>query len=517
MESAAKDLENVASRSGEEKEEDGKAAGGEHDMEISKPQLSDTWADRLRLWYEIARVAWSSRIKSTARNAAEWVIKIATLHVPVEPQGPLHEIGVMVALAHFIRAETAVEETKDGMVHSDAPLVGNFSIGALGIMTPEIDPIKKMKQKNESSRRQQLGSRAALENDSSKKGAKKKKKGSKKEARDSPKGEEAPLAPSRPQIEWKNAKQAPFDPSLEDTKVSVLNDLMAGLREGMRMKELWVVQNAAVYAWNYHMHIFASKDGAEAFKWLLPPLVGALRECHEALYEIRESFTENSQRVFCSITEALARVCEAQHEDAKTTIGICDRAISEGRTHMVKRIQAVRARVAKRANMKLEAQKGSKGAKGASASEAIQSETFVTLELLQLPVDEVPASEKQRMLKASVERLESVSDAQDESGHGEGELSAMDIAERAKRAFDRRCVSIELWARLGKEAYDLGEMEVAKACVQRAIGMLPTGDDDNEEEERGKIPKYVWCWFSVAECIMGLVLNAGISPSEQDM
>ena len=57
------------------------------------------------------------------------------------------------------------------------------------------------------------------------------------------------------------------------------------------------------------------------------------------------------------------------------------------------------------------------------------------------------------------------------------------------------------------------EVSIAEACVARTIGMLPS----DAEVDDGKIPAQAWRWFSVAECIMGLVLNSSIASDEQDV
>ena len=132
---------------------------------------------------------------------------------------------------------------------------------------------------------------------------------------------------------------------------------------------------------------------------------------------------------FAASLRALARVHEARGEDAKRIVEICDRAINAGRTHMVKRVQAVRARVAKRANLKLESSKKS--------SDIIENETLVSAELLQLSDEEISKAEKKKLLTSSVGKLEGVSNREDVSDLGR---SPFEIAEHAKRAFDKRCI-----------------------------------------------------------------------------
>ena len=43
---------------------------------------------------------------------------------------------------------------------------------------------------------------------------------------------------------------------------------------------------------------------------------------------------------------------------------------------------------------------------------------------------------------------------------------------------------IELWTRLGSEAFEMQEVSIAEACVARTIGMLPS----DAEVDDGKIP-----------------------------
>ena len=115
LENAANELEETPLN-----EPAGAGEGKEKSSEEALPRIPDLWINRLRLWYAITEFAWASRIASTAKKGADWVIKIASAHAPVACGGPLHDVGVIVAAARLIRAETAVEDTKECVVHTDA-------------------------------------------------------------------------------------------------------------------------------------------------------------------------------------------------------------------------------------------------------------------------------------------------------------------------------------------------------------------------------------------------------------
>lgn len=69
-----------------------------------------------------------------------------------------------------------------------------------------------------------------------------------------------------------------------DQKSAVIAHLVAGMRKGLQVGNRVLVENAAVYLWNLHLHVFEKRCFGKA----MPRRVDALEEAFQALMRLRQ-------------------------------------------------------------------------------------------------------------------------------------------------------------------------------------------------------------------------------------
>ena len=72
-------------------------------------------------------------------------------------------------------------------------------------------------------------------------------------------------------------------------------------------------------------------------------------------------------------------------------------------------------------------------------------------------------------------------------------------------------MSVQLWARLAREALFHRQLRQAQNCAQYALEALP-----DSAKGRARVPQKVWRWLSVAECLWARAIANMIVPSSQE-
>ena len=292
--------------------------------------VSDKDKERTVLWGEIATLAWQHRLVNLTHRAAPRV-----LSRPWEPSR-FRSFTILQAEVHFIHAESYVYQLSKHPCYSadDMPYVFGLDCRALGIYC-SIESMERGKQRGghgagDSSEPSFGGARVPCDHD-------------------------APGIISEDKNEGEH-----WEDIFESSKVKVLDEVLSGMRLGQSLgaSGAYIVENAAVYLWNYHLHLFRERCNPvtetshlaghqyriHCSRLFLPQLIDAIKEIHAALLQFpmrsRDSFAGGKEvlhaedigtssvsardseafmgprtvALLCCITTALARMHEARGE-----------------------------------------------------------------------------------------------------------------------------------------------------------------------------------------------------------
>jgi hypothetical protein len=110
-------------------------------------------------------------------------------------------------------------------------------------------------------------------------------------------------------------------------KEQVIASCVTGCTLAVALKETSLVENAAVYLWNFHLHIFRDISGVKPsplrFDKMLPSLTAALDSTLSALQAVASSDVP----LLCHLCEALALIHE-HHNDTTAVHAVCQTAVT---------------------------------------------------------------------------------------------------------------------------------------------------------------------------------------------
>lgn len=418
----------------------------------------------LFLWGEICRLSWQKKKLDLTIQAAAKVLEFAEPFVQradEERQGlgysrETREIKRLCAEVKFIYAETYVERIESMEFHEEAPLIANIHVKSLGIRTPTMVPACNLSVDPEEDSDLALGRKNIVD------------------------------IHSLDQVPWDFDEPA-FGENLEEWKQGVIASILDALFIGTDLEEDWLIENAATYLWNYHLHLF--NGPLQRLEFATPQIVAALIHARSALERV-DSQVRN-KALYSAISCAAAQGLEAfsKHEtvefseEEKVLFGgapgstalllkaaeLCRAGIQGGDSlENSKELFATLHRTMRLSGSKAEPM---------PANNPMAS-AFCIVELLRLPVELVPADEKTALLRKAVADLE--------SAHEEV------LSEK------NQLLGLELWTRISREALEAGDETVALKSA-----MLVTKNYSSEQSYPA-----LRRWFSLAEAVLGRVFFA---------
>ena len=296
-------------------------------------------------------------------------------------------------------------------------------------------------------------------------------------------------------------------------KRNVIASFVDGCALALALKEPQLVENAAVYLWNFHLHIFRDNGGRslpkeDRLKRMLPELVPAFETVLGALHEVGCKDVE----LICKICEGLALSYEYSKSSAKVDeyckIGIDACSDAGGKPLYARPLVYISARSRRTSN-----------GKGSAGDGDAVRECMATVKVLTLPDEQVAATEKKSTLTAVMEKLNGIRDrllfdvSSPEAIAAAKEASAAVSAPPAGSSENTEAVLVEktledvhagmeiwteLWAKLAQCAIEVGNTKAAQVCGSKAAEAIPSSIDDQRN-----IPKAIWRWHALAECVWG--------------
>jgi tetratricopeptide (TPR) repeat protein len=315
-----------------------------------------------------------------------------------------------------------------------------------------------------------------------------------------------------------SGNDVPLHPRFLNMKTKVVSLIVQGVGLAKTLNDKALVENGAIYLWNYHHHLFRScapsimqeDDVAVNKNSRLEKMIPSVKDAFVSVLETLQEVGSTDMNLMCCVCEGLGRIFEYEKDGAKVeeicTIGI---ELGKSRPGVIKPLVACLAR----------AQKIVGGVKGAVGSGEPVLEVIAGVEVLGL--SEVPDTEKTGMLTKVMELLKGCRGALmfKESRNEE------DVKESSKKTFmpgaaidktledveEGHQLWVELWAKVSQCAVDLGCYREAQIASHQAASVLP-----DHHRDRESISSSIWRWHALAEAVWGTAIVNLIDPTRQE-
>ncbi len=301
-------------------------------------------------------------------------------------------------------------------------------------------------------------------------------------------------------------------------KRAVISSFVDGCGLALSLNQPQLVENAAVYLWNFHLHIFRDQQGRTfpdraRLQRMLPELVPALETLLSALQQVGSKDVS----LLCKICEGLALSYEHAKNSAKVDefckIGVDACTQAGGKPLCARPLIYISARSRRSSN-----------GKGAVGEDEPVRECMGLVAALSLPDELVATSEKASTLTTVMEKLnqvrdsllfdvsspEAIASAKEASAAVSAPSLVVEGGGETGRVVERTLEDVhagmeiwsECWAKLAQCALGVGNARAAQVCGSKASEAIPSAITDQR-----MIPKTVWRWHALAECVWGKAIS----------
>ena len=299
---------------------------------------------------------------------------------------------------------------------------------------------------------------------------------------------------------------------LQSFKQEVIESFLSGMKLAVKLNELELVENACVYLWNLHYHMFKGHN-SDRLAAVLPELKVGLVQALEALRGCGSKYVDLTGQ----ICDAVMHLHE-QAGDLASAIECGEWCVSFASTTAGRTIHASLARI-----------KAKQGGKGAG-KDGLRPEAQVLALLEEIALkDDGDASGKGELFNQAFEIMASdelrdslveTTKAAEPLPHQTKHSQAPELNENDDAALETWS---ELWAKLTQVALDLGLLNRAQSAAAAGVQRREWPVDKpvvifgvvNEGPYTKRIPSGAWRWYSVMESLSSQAILALVDEDKQ--
>lgn len=248
-------------------------------------------------------------------------------------------------------------------------------------------------------------------------------------------------------------------------KTNVIESFLLGLRSGLKLNSSWLVENAMIYLWNYHLHIVKDPNIQTQ---IMPELQAALEEGLSALHQIESKDMD----LVCNLSQVVSHLAEISENWAEAE-KICDAVIAKASTAQAKALIECKGRVVLK-----------KTGKEPDLGPKLENKVLGWLQFVES--DSGTEDARETLLIKAIEAWT--------TGCAENKTTVEDST--LEEDENQLQLVTELWVRLGRVALDLKNGDLVKKCSRSALQTVP-----ETPEDRNAVPSKLWRWYSLAESI----------------
>ncbi|KAH7484566.1 Cilia- and flagella-associated protein 46 [Phytophthora ramorum] len=316
------------------------------------------------------------------------------------------------------------------------------------------------------------------------------------------------------------SRQNSLEEKIQTTKSEILNHLTIALKAATRIGWTFVLENTCIYLWNYHFHIFrmvlessraSISSATDVFdpQWIMPECVSAFEVLYAALEAVS---TEVDRDLLANVAIGLSSIYENTGRLDKA-VAIADTFLKRkpnvavdssgvGVLHL-KRLTELKSRVQIALNAKdiVPTDSSSTHLKVVAYLEAIE----VTFRQLLLPA----AQQAQLLEKAQGFYQKAVAMWQTCAPDLFNAFMSDEFERVLEEEQQQMELYVEVWVRVGCGAYRLRNVKYAIECAEQALSVLSPGKGKKAKQmTQLLIVGSTWKWFALAELLYGRAILA---------
>jgi hypothetical protein len=308
-----------------------------------------------------------------------------------------------------------------------------------------------------------------------------------------------------------SGNEVPLQPRFRRMKEKIVELVVQGMNLAKTLDDTALVENGAIYLWNYHHHLFRTSNSNDHIGNVrLEKTIPAVKDAFENALATLQEVGSSDFHLVCRICEGLARIFEFEKNGARVE-EVCKVGIDMGknRPSVIKPLVACVARVQKLVG----------GVKGPIGGGSAVLETIGGVEVLGL--SEVADAEKLGMLTKIMDSLLNCRELL-LFREGRGEEDAQEskqtvftpgavIEKTLEDVEEGHSLWVEMWFKIAQNAVDIGSFREAQVAANQAASAVPDSSKD-----RASIPRETWRWHALAEAAWATAIVKLIDSERQE-
>ena len=313
---------------------------------------------------------------------------------------------------------------------------------------------------------------------------------------------DGPLVPD-PRTLGLTSKYATDD--MLNRKKLVITFLQKGMTLALAVKDQWGAQNAIIYFWNLHLHIFRKKQYSIAMNEVFDFVQASCKVIDDFVASgVKSEVGAIDFALRLSLVEALSSFFDVQGQ-GQLAIDTALKGCSGGSVYIRKRLcEHTSALVSKLGA-------ANAGAKGAKPVEPPKYDdpflnVFGTLAQCELPDSIVPKDQQTLLSDKAITLMDTEVKAK---------LASFDWNNLTQEDYDQYMeMQAECYTRLTRIKIRLDDIHGSQLTAEKCMELVADGIIREEDEK--KLSPRVWRWMSVCERYFGVAISMIIQPEGQD-
>ena len=281
--------------------------------------------------------------------------------------------------------------------------------------------------------------------------------------------------------------------------------LQKGMTLALAVKDQWGAQNAIIYFWNLHLHVFRKKQYSIAMNEVFEFVQSSCKVIDDFIASgIKSEVGSIDSALRLSLVEALSSFYDVQGQ-GQLAIDVATKGCASGPVYIRKRLCEHTSALVSKVGA------ANAGAKGAKPVEAPKYDdpflnVFGTLAQCELPDSVVPRDQQTVLSDKAIALMDTEVKAK---------LAAMDWNNLTQEDYDQYMeMQAECYTRLTRIKIRLDDIHGSQLTAEKCMELVADGIIRQDDEK--KLSPRVWRWMSVCERYFGVAISMIIQPEGQD-
>lgn len=290
-----------------------------------------------------------------------------------------------------------------------------------------------------------------------------------------------------------------------DRKKLVISFLRNGMTLALAVKDQWGAQNAIIYFWNLHLHIFRKKQYSIAMNEVFEFVQSSCKVIDDFIAAgIKSEVGSIDSALRLSLIEALSSFYEVQGQ-GQLAIDTALKGCTGGTVYIRKRLCEHTSALVSKVGAANAGAKGSKPIEPPKYDDPLLN-VFGTLAQCELPDSIVPKDQQTALSDKAIALMDTEVKAK---------LTSIDWNNLTQEDYDQNMeMQAECYTRLTRIKIRLDDIHGSQLTAEKCMDLVADGIIREDDEK--KLSPRVWRWMSVCERYFGVAISMIIQPEGQD-